>query len=78
MGRNKKNGKRSLSKMLNNLFGFRRKHKPQEDEQSRRVVPPDPDIHPEDTLKDAEERWDTESPATPGQPNRTRPKKKKK
>ncbi|MBL0913349.1 MAG: hypothetical protein IBJ09_13350 [Bacteroidia bacterium] len=78
MGSRNKNTKRTLSKVLNSLFGLRQKHKPQQNERSRRIVPPDPNIHPEDTLKDAEQRWDTESPATPGQPNRTWPKKKKK
>ncbi len=78
MGSRNKNTKRSQSKALNSLFGLRQKQKPQQNERSRRIVPPDPHIHPEDTLKDAEQRWDTESPATPGHPNRTRPKKKKK
>lgn len=41
---------------------------PQEDEASRSITPVDPDRMPQDTVRDAKERWETESPAIKGQP----------
>lgn len=76
MGTRKNSGKRSLHKAMEGIKAKGRRKgrgQAQKNERSRRIVPPDAAIHPHDTIKDAEARWDTESPATPGQPNRTHP-----
>lgn len=45
----------------------------QQNEESKEVTPTHPDATPHDTLEDAKVRWDTESPAMKGQPNRIDP-----
>lgn len=47
------------------------KKEPQTDSSA---APKKEDEKPQDSIKDAKARWDTESPATPGQPNRIDPK----
>lgn len=42
-------------------------------EESARITPHDPESAPKDTVRDAKDRWDSESPAVKGQPNRTIP-----
>lgn len=43
------------------------------DETSHRVTPTDPDTVPKDTIRDAKERWETESPAVKGHPQQNIP-----
>lgn len=73
MGTKKKNAEQGLQKAIETLLRRRKPSAAQQHERSRRIVPSDPEIHPEDTLKDAEERWDTESPAIPPKPGLSSP-----
>lgn len=47
--------------------------KPGSDEPSHRITPVDPELPAQDTVRDAKDRWDTESPAVKGHPQRSVP-----
>lgn len=48
-------------------------HPGTENEKSHRVTPANPEATPKDTVRDAKDRWDTESPAVKGHPQRSVP-----
>ena len=56
-----------------NTSGTKTRATPQVDETSRSITPPEPDITPKDTTRDAGERWETESPAVKGHPQQNIP-----
>jgi|GEM_PF-1000754 len=76
--RNKDNEKKRKEAKLVEVLPNKSKKTPemgQKNERTRRVTPQAPGTSPKETLRDAEVRWETESPAMIGQPNRVSPYK---
>ncbi|MBL0913337.1 MAG: hypothetical protein IBJ09_13290 [Bacteroidia bacterium] len=74
--RNKDNEKKRKEAKLVEVLPNKSKKTPdmgQKNERSRRITPLAPGTSPKETQKEAEARWDSESPAIVGQPNRVSP-----
>lgn len=68
-----KDPKENEGQEIDKEFDKKKDENAQHNEASKSVTPTHPDVKPHDTTRDAKDRWDTESPAVKGQPNRIDP-----